>query len=96
MNPKLVLGLPDFKESAPWPILSSSCDVHLSVCPVNFKASHWPLHPGPLISGPGTNIRATIRHYYLRTTICATIRATIRALPSGHYHLRTTICCSTR
>ena len=36
-----------FKESAPWPILSSICDVHISVCPVIFfKASHWPLHPG--------------------------------------------------
>ena len=67
-----------------------------SVCPLPMQFFSRPLI-GPYIRGLSSLALALpsalpSAHYHLRTTICATIRATIRALPSAHYHLRTTIC----
>ena len=59
---------------------------------IYFEAPQWPLDPGPLIIGPGTTIRATIRalssaHYHLRYHPHYHPRTTICALPFAHYHL---------
>ena len=63
------------------------------ICPplqvIYFEASHWPLDPGPLIIGPGTTTRATIRalpsaHYHLLfNQMIADTKAELSALKLG-------------
>ena len=82
-----------FKASALWAnaFIESRCLSFCFMSPFHvlfFETSHWPLDPGPLIIGPGTTIRATIRaltsaHYHLRCHPRYHPRTTIGALPSA-------------